>query len=223
MSRWLDKLEYKFRRLGIENLMIYITGTMLVVYLAENLLRMPVSNLIALYWPAVMQGQVWRVLTFIFVPPQNTVIWVLFTLYFYYFIGNSLENVWGSTKFTLFYAIGVIGAILAAVITGVGTNMYLNLSLFLAFAILFPDHQVMLMFVLPVKVKWLGYIDAAFLAFALIIGPWPQRAAVVASLLNLVLFFGDILIDRIQNYRKYGRQRRNFRRSMKRGRDMYGN
>jgi len=223
MNKWLGRLEYKFRRYGIDNLMIYITGTMLLVYLAEGIMPLRITDFIALYWPAVMRGEVWRLVTFVFVPPVNSILWVLVTLYFYYIIGTSLERVWGSAKFTLFYVIGIIGAILAAVITGVGTNMYLNLSLFLAFAILFPEHQILLMFILPVKVKWLGYLYAAFILFALLVGNWPQRAAIVASLLAIILFFGDIIINRIKDYQRYGKQRRNFRESMKRQKDIYGN
>ena len=222
MNKWLTRLEYKFRRFGIDNLMIYITGTMLFVYLAENLMRLPVSRLISLNIPAVMTGEVWRLVTFIFVPPQNSPLWVLVTLYFYYIIGTSLERTWGSVKFTLFYVIGVIGAIIAAIISGVGTNTYLNLSLFFAFAILFPEHQILLFFVLPVKVKWLGYMYALFLWFALLVGSWTERAAVVMSLLAIIVFFGDIIINKIKNYKRYGKQRRNFRNSMKRQRDIYG-
>ncbi|MCL2033242.1 MAG: rhomboid family intramembrane serine protease [Oscillospiraceae bacterium] len=222
MNKWLTRLEYKFRRFGIDNLMIYITGTMLFVYLAENLMRLPVSRLISLNIPAVMTGEVWRLVTFIFVPPQNSPLWVLVTLYFYYIIGTSLERTWGSVKFTLFYVIGVIGAIIAAIISGVGTNTYLNLSLFFAFAILFPEHQILLFFVLPVKVKWLGYMYALFLGFALLVGSWTERAAVVMSLLAIIVFFGDIIINKIKNYKRYGKQRRNFRNSMKRQRDIYG-
>ena len=223
MNKWLTKLEYKFRRFGIDNLMIYITGTMLLVYLAENLMRLPISGLISLSIPAVMRGEVWRLVTFIFMPPQNSILWVLVTLYFYYIIGTSLERTWGSARFTLFYVIGVIGAIIAAIISGNGTNTYLNLSLFFAFAILYPEHQILLFFVLPVKVKWLGYMYAAFLGFALFVGSWTERAAVVMSLLAIIVFFGDIIINKIKDYKRYGKQRRNFRNSMKRQRDMYGN
>lgn len=222
MTKWINTLEYKFRKLGIDNLMIYITGTMLAVYLAENLTRLPISAFLALNRNLLFEGQIWRLITFIFVPPQNMILWVLLSLYFYYFIGSSLENAWGSTKFTLFYIFGVLGAIIAAMITGYGDNMYLNLSMFLAFAALYPDYQVLLFFVIPVKVKILAYIDLAILALSFLSGSWPVKAAIIASLLNLLLFFGDNLWSKLRDYFKYGKQRRNYRKSMKRNRDMYG-
>lgn len=223
MTKWLNKLEYKFRRYGIDNLMIYITGTMLAVYVAENITRLSILKLLELDMGRVLSGEVWRLVTFVFVPPQNTVLWVLLTLYFYYFIGSSLENMWGRTKFTLFYIFGVIGAIIAALITGHGNNMYLNLSMFLAFAALAPDYQVMLFFVIPVKVKILAYIDLAILALSFFGSDWPGRAAIIASLLNLLLFFSDVFINKLRDWKKYGKQRRNYRKSIKRNKDMYGN
>lgn len=222
MTKWMNKLEYKFRRFGIYNLMIYITGTMLAVYLAENLTRLPISSALSLNMNMVFSGQVWRLVTFVFVPPNNMILWVFVTLYFYYFIGTSLENAWGSSKFTLFYLFGVVGAIIAALISGYGDNMYLNLSLFLAFAATYPDQELLLFFVLPIKVKYLAYVDLAILLLSFISGSWTVKAAIAFSLLNLLLFFGDDIFRKAHDFIKYGKQRRNFRKSVKRNKDMYG-
>ncbi len=220
MSKWIARLEYKFRRLGIDNLMLYITGTMLAIYVADNLTRnmtsVSISGLLELSMPLVFRGQIWRLITFLFVPIRNDMIlWVLLSLYFYYFIGSTLENVWGRTRFTMFYFFGYIGALLAALITGYGHNMYLNLSLFLAFAAVFPDHQILLFFILPVKMKYLAYIDAALLLLSFFASGWDGKAAIIASFLNLLLFFGDNFINWLRNLKRYGRQRMNFRRSMR--------
>jgi membrane associated rhomboid family serine protease len=202
--------------------MIYITGTMLAVYMAENLTRLPISNLLYFSRELILQGQVWRLVTFIFLPPRNgMILWVLLALYFYYFIGNSLESVWGKTRFTMYYLCGAIGAMLAGFITGFGENMYLNLSMFLAFAALFPNHEIMLFFVLPIKVKYLAYLDAAMLLFSFIASDWPGRAAILASLLNLLLFFGDNFIKWIKDWKRYGINRMNFRRNAKNYRDYW--
>jgi membrane associated rhomboid family serine protease len=202
--------------------MIYITGTMLAVYFAENLTRLPISNLLYFSRELILRGQVWRLVTFIFLPPRNDMIlWVLLALYFYYFIGSSLENVWGRTRFTMYYLFGVLGAILAGFVTGYGENMYLNLSMFLAFAALFPNHEIMLFFVIPVKVKYLAYLDAALLLLAFITGGWAQKAAILASLLNLLLFFGDNFINWVKDWKRYGKNRRNFRRNAKNYRDYW--
>lgn len=223
MPKWLYKFEYKFRRFGIDNLMIYITGTMLAVYFSENLMRLPISGYLALDRAAVFRGEIWRLITFIFVPPQGQmIIWVLLWLYFYYFIGSSLENTWGSGKFTLFYVFGILGAIIAAMLTGYGDNMYLNLSMFLAFAALNPNYQILLFFVIPIKIKYLAYLDLLMLALSFIFGGWADKAAILLSLINLLLFFGDDFINWFKNWKQYGKQRRNFRKTMKRQRDIYG-
>jgi membrane associated rhomboid family serine protease len=202
--------------------MIYITGTMLAVYLAENLTRLPISDFLFLSRAQLLQGQVWRLITFIFLPPGNDMIlWVLLALYFYYFIGNSLENVWGRTRFTMYYLFGVIGTIIAALISGYGTNMYLNLSMFLAFAALFPDYQIMLFFVLPIKIKYLAYLDAALLLLSFIAGGWVERAAILASLANLLLFFGDNFINWVKDWKRYGKNRLNFRRNARNYKDYW--
>lgn len=223
MPRWLNKLEYKFRRYGIDNLMLYVTGTMLAVYLAEELTRIPISWYLSLDRAAILRGQVWRLITFIFVPQGDMILWVLLWLYLYYFIGSSLENTWGRSKFTLFYIFGIVGAIIGGMITGYGSNMYLNLSLFLAFAALAPDFQLMLFFVIPIKIKYLAYLDLAMLALSFIFSSWPVRAAILFSLANLILFFSDGFINKLRNWKQYGKQRRNFRKTMKNQRDIYGN
>ncbi len=223
MTRWLNKLEYRFRRFGIDNLIIYITGTMLAIYLAENVTKLPISALLSLDMARVLRGEVWRLITFVVVPRFDMILWVLLELYFYYWIGSSLENTWGTTKFTLFYVIGIIGAIIAAIITGYGTNRFLNLSMFLALAALDPNREILLWMVIPVKMKILALIDIVFIALMFFSGGWSVKASIIASLLNLILFFGDNLLDWLRNYKKYGAQRRNFRKSMKRNRDMYGN
>ena len=226
MSKWLYKMEYKFRKFGIDNLMIYITGTMLAVYIAENITGLPIYSFLYLNRALVLQGQVWRLLTFIFMPPNTgMILWVIIGLYFYYFIGSNLENVWGRTRFTMYYLFGVLGAIIAAFITGSGTNMYLNLSMFLAFAALFPDHQILLFFVLPVKIKYLAYVDAALLLLSMIasiiIRDWAGVAAIVASLANLLIFFGDNFINWIKDWKRYGKNRVNFRRNAKKNQDYW--
>lgn len=219
--KWIDRLEFKFRRFGLENLMIYVVSTMLVALLAEMILGLPVTQWISLDRAAVLRGEVWRLITFIFQPPATSPIWVFISLYFYYFIGSSLENAWGASKFTIYYAFGILGAIIAGMITGYGDNAYLNLSLFLAFAQLYPDQQLLLFFVIPVKVKYLAYVDWALLGIAFLLGGWPQKAAVLASILNFFLFFGRDFWDSFNNWRRYGKRRRQFKRDAKDYRDFW--
>ena len=94
-------------------------------------------------------------------------------------------------------------------------NSYLNLSLFFAFAVLYPDFQVMLFFILPVKIKYLALIDAAYFVLMLIVGDWATRAAILLSLVNFILFFGGDFIRMIRQQAGYQKTRRNFRKYMK--------
>ncbi len=217
MNKFLYKLERLIRPIAIPNLMIFIAGGMLLVF-ALDFAGLNLSSYLDLDRASLFQGQVWRLLTFLLLPPPSSAIFIIFALYFYYLIGSNLEHQWGAARFTLYYLIGVIGAIIAALISGYGSNTYLNLSLFFAFAVIFPDYQVLLFFVLPVKVKYLALIDAAFFAASLVLAvirqEWYEVAAIIASLLNFFLFFGGDFFRHIKEQRQYSATRRNFRRQM---------
>ena len=210
---WLDKLERRGRKLAIPGLMKIVVIGMALVFVCN--LLFPQANLLyyLAFSPAlILQGQVWRVFTFVFLPPDSSLLFIVFALYFYYLIGTSLENAWGSFRFTLYYFIGMLGAIIAGFLTGRATNSYLNLSLFFAFAAVYPDMQVLLFFLIPIKVKWLAIIDAVLFAVQLIFADWATRAAVIASLANFFIFFGPALFTRLKNYRR----REDWRRQMRR-------
>ena len=214
--KWLDRLEYRFRRYGVRNLMNYLVGGMAAVYVLNLLTpNLQVISWLDLRWSLVMRGQVWRLLTFVFVPPSTSPIFVIFSLYFYWLIGSSLEHQWGRSRFTLFYLIGIIGNILAAVITGGAQNAFLNLSLFLAFAATYPDYEVLVFFILPVKMKVLALLNLLYFAYLLIAGGWATRAGVLASLLNVILFFGGDLLSTARRELGYLKTRRNFRNNMR--------
>lgn len=214
-DRWLYRLERRIPWLAIPNLMLYIVAGTGVVYLCSLFFE----NVNAYTWLSmvpslVAEGQVWRLITFVFLPETSNVFALLLSLYFYYMIGTTLEDSWGSFNFTLYYLLGMVGAILASLFTGSATNYFLNLSLFFAFAILYPNEYFNLFFFIPIKAKWLALLDAALYVYLFIFGGWADRAALLASLLNLAVFFGGDLIRRIRNGARYSRQRRNFRREM---------
>ena len=106
----------------------------------------------------IFKGQVWRLVTFILQPPSNSIIFVVFVLYFYYLIGSVLERIWGSFRFNVYFFTGVILNILASLIIyliwglsfKLSTN-YINLALFMAFAMEQPDMEVLLFFIIPIK------------------------------------------------------------------------
>ena len=140
---------------------------------------------------AVAHGQVWRLVTFLFIPPPSSPLWILINLYFTWWVGSSLEQNWGAFKFNAYYLLGALGTIVAAVIAGPATNFWLDASLFLAFATVFPDVQILLFFIIPVRVKWLGIIAAVGIAYAAAMGTWGTRGSIVASLANYLIFFGE--------------------------------
>lgn len=217
--KWLNKLERKFGRYAIPNLMYYIIGITLAVFVVQYVLNISSYHYLAFIPDLIMKGQVWRIITFIFIPPASSIITIAFVMYFYYMMGMTLENEWGTFKFNIYYLFGMIGTIIAAFLTGSGTSVYLNLSLFLAFAYLFPDIEILLFFILPVKVKWIAYLDWAYFILSLIFGTMSTRVATIASLINFFIFFGDDFINYIKNQRKYGATRRNFKREMKKYKD----
>ena len=211
--KWLNHLDYKFGRYAIPHLMYYLSGIMLAIFLIDLFLPgAPVQSLLALDMGLVAQGQIWRLITFIFLPPSSSPFWILFNLYFYCLLGNALESEWGSFRFNVYYLCGVLGSILAAWVTGYGVNHFLNLSLFLAFAALYPDFELLLFFILPIKVKYLALINLIYYVGAFLFGTWASRAAILMSLLNVLLFFGGDFFRWAKQKMRYWNTRRNFRK-----------
>mgnify|MGYP002796836709 FL=1 len=188
--------------------MLIIVGAMAIVFIMDfaigNTTGRSLISILSFDRAAIMAGQVWRVVTFLFVPPSTSVIWVIFGLYFYYMIGSTLENQWGAFGFTLYYLIGALGSIISGFIAGSVTNSYLNLSMFFAFALLYPDYQILLFFFIPIKMKYLAMLDAIGFIVMFVMGSWSTRLAIIVALINLFIFFGPNFIDRIKGiYRRY--------------------
>lgn len=211
MGNWLDRLAYKLRRFAIPSLMKYIVISMGAVFVMDLLFAGRLSALLVFSRTAIMAGQVWRLLSFIFIPIASSPLFIVFVLYFYWMIGEALEREWSVAKFNLFYLTGVVGTIIAGLIMGFATNHYLNMSLFFAFAILYPNVELRLFFILPVKVKWLAWINAAYFAWQLIVSTWPMRVALLVSLANIALFFWPDLMNRIKNAQRRRQWRSHFR------------
>ena len=191
-------------RFGIPNLMRVIVIGNVAVYVLMLLTQANDANALSFLTfnlNALLHGEVWRLGTFVFVPAYSSPFALLISLYFYYWIGSTLERQWGTAKFNLYYISGalltVLGVVLASLITGnpyltaAGTG-YVNLSMFFAFAFLFPDTTVLLFFILPVKMKWLAYLDGALFAFDIIkaIGAhnWAGVVLPIVALLNFAVF-----------------------------------
>lgn len=217
----IDKLERsKFGRFGIPNLMKYVIALNAVGLLLGLINPGFYYRYLSLDMYAIFHGQIWRLFTFLVCPSIGVgtgnglvnLFWFLIWAQVYYSIGNHLERLWGTFRFNLFYISGLLWIVLVSVVfylflmTGdssvnsfLGTQMgvvvnltYLNQTLFLAFALLYPDMQFLIYFVIPVKAKWLSVLYLGLTGYELFEairgGSYYMAALIAASLVNLVLF-----------------------------------
>ncbi len=213
----------KHPKFGIANLMRYIVFGTVIVYVLYFITQGTALTYLAFNPVLFLHGQVWRIVSFLFVPNTYGPIWLLIELYFYYFVGNALERQWGKGKFTTFYLSGAVLTIIVTLIvyfaTGhsvsIGGTYYINMSMFFAFASLYPDYPVLLFFVLPIRMKWLAWADLVMFGIAIVMGA--MSGSLISILLPLVaignylLFFGadlwEVLTTRLR-FRKGQRGRR---------------
>ncbi len=203
----IDRFCYNHPNFGIPNLMLFIIGGNVIVYIMDMLSNFTFSGVLSFVPYAIFHGQIWRLLSFIFVPESagNPLLFAIM-LYFYYFIGSNLEQQWGTARFNVFYFSGVVLSILTGLLIGLlGGGMmvtasmeYVNLSLFFAFTTMYPDMTVLLFFIIPVKMKWLAWVDAAFFAVGVIqslfAGQFLLALIPIIALLNYFIFFGADLL-----------------------------
>ena len=202
-ERLIDKLNRRFGRFAIQNLMTVIIGAMALVFVCDMMIYstkgVSVISVLTFSKSAIFAGEIWRILTFIFLPPETRLIFIIFALYLYWLIGSTLEENWGAFKFNLFYLCGIVGTIISGLITGYATNSFLNLSLFLAFAILFPDFELRVFFLIPVKIKYFALLYLVSIIYMLIVLPLSYKIAIIVSQANVALFFTRDFIDGIKN------------------------
>ncbi len=220
LNQKIDLFCYRHPRFGIPNLMLYIVVVSLAVWLLSI---MDSSKTLLTYFSfspeLICKGQVWRLITFIFIP-QDMSMWALLFFYFYYWIGSTLEREWGTPRFNIFIFSGVILTVIYGMliyfITGSSANIgtyYIYLSMFFSFATLYPDMQVLFMFIIPIKIKWLAYIDAAFFVFAMLTTRFPFNLLPLIAILNYLIFFGADLISSLSRNRvRYNKTTVNFNR-----------
>ena len=212
LSQWMNSMERKLGRYAIRNLMTIIVMGMAAVFAINTFTPLNLSGLLAFNKAAVMRGQIWRLITFIFIPPNASLLFIVFALYFDWLVGSALENQWGAFRFNLYYLCGMLGTILAGCITDYATNYYLNLSLFLGFALMYPDFQVNVFFILPVKMKYLALLSVLGLVYSLVVGTMATRVALLMAMLNVVLFFGGDMVTRVKDMIRRYRWKQSFRK-----------
>lgn len=161
------------------------------------------AGVLALIPEKIMQGEVWRLVTYIFIPETQSAFWIIFALLFLWFLSSALEETWGPLRLNVFYLVGMIGCTAAAFFFG-GTpsNTFLNLSLFFAFATVAPNYEIFLFFILRVKMKYIAYVMAGVLLLQVLASPLAAKMAMVASLANYLVFFGPGFIRDLRSQRQ---------------------
>lgn len=215
-EKLLQQLEIRIGRYrGIRNLMTLLVGAMTAVYVADLVLApsmgFSLSGFLAFDRTLILRGQIWRIFTFMITPPNQSLLFIVMSLMFLHFTGSFLQSQWGTLRFNLFYFAGAVGSIIAGFLTGYTTSYYLNLSLMLAVAILYPMMQINLYGIIPIRLKWLAALELVLLLPGLINGSWSVRAAILVSLLNVALFFYDCLIKQFQEAKRRYEWKKNWR------------
>ena len=222
---WLNKLERKIGRYAIPNLIIWLIGAYAIGFVL-NLINPEAVAFLSFHPYYIVRGQVWRLVTWIFQPTNTNIFWMLIMLLFYYQLGMNLERTWGTFRFNV-YLIGgmlftVVGGMLfygivsmifgldkAILVSSLMANFvstyYVNMSIYLAFAVMYPNLQVLIYFIIPVKVKWMAIIYVVMMVynifsvahmygtyFGTAAGVWAAVTMTIVnvmSLLNFLIFF----------------------------------
>lgn len=197
---WILALERKFGRYAIPGLTRIIVGFNALIFLLSQANPYFIDHLV-IDPEKVLQGQIWRLFTFIFIPGTTSWFWIVFALLFLWWIGEMLEGAWGAFRLNLYYFIGMAATTAIAFFFGATvSNVTLNSSLFFAFARFFPDLTIYLFFILPVKVKWLAWFSAAMLLLAFLSGDTATRLSLLVLFGNYALFFGP---DHFREFRHH--------------------
>ena len=236
LKRDFNRFMYKHRDKGIPRLMLWICISSALVFLL-SLFNDSLVNLLYFNAAAILRGQVWRLVTYIFTfavssgPLFYRIFVAVLSIMFYYWVGTLLENTWGTLRFNLFYLLGIVLSDAAALGLHAGfgfpmviSSHYLNLSMFLAVATLIPEQKVYLYMILPVKMKWLAWLDLGFTLYSIIrvLVLWPHynyhigillyALFPLVALLNYFIFFGkdvkNLLPGRHLHQKRPGRVRR---------------
>lgn len=227
---FLNKLERKYGRYAIRNLPMIMVVLYVVGYVIELFFPSALS-LFQLEPYDILHGQIWRLVTWVIIPPSSLDIFTIIMLYFYFSLGRTLEQTWGAFRFNLyifsgmfftavgaFILYGALYAMTGSQVYGIGnffSTYYINMSIFLAFALTYPDLQVMLYFLIPIRIKWMGLLYGVLILADLVRGNWASRVAIIASLFNFIIFylisgrldrFSPHQVHRRQTYKKKVKQ-----------------
>lgn len=202
---FLNKMERKFGKYAVSNLTFWLLGAWLVGFIIQ--LTMPeVQSLLTLEPVFILRGQIWRLVSWLLIPPSVNMIFLIFFFSCYYFIGTSIEQAIGTFRYNVYLFSGLLCSILGAFLlyvfyyltTGgisvstIGyyfSTQYITMSLFMVFAVIYPNVEFRLYFLIPFKAKWMGILDAAWMVFMFVVTGLPGRVAILSSFLNFIIFF----------------------------------
>ena len=216
MIDFFNKLEYKYGKYAVRNLNVYLAAIYLVGLIIMTFDPSYYYNNLSLNIAKILSGQIWRIVTFIFYPPLISyyMFLSLLSIYIYYSLSRSLLMIWSDFKFQMYIICGMLGhflgGLLIYLITGqnvVLTPDYLTFSIFIAFALSFPDSVFLLFFIIPVKAKYLGYFELILYLFYFIVGNLNTKIAIACSLINVFIFlYVTYRFDIVQFFRKLFRK-----------------
>jgi hypothetical protein len=218
----LDKLQRRFGRFAVPNVTIGLIACQAMVFVATLASTKPdvegaqenrLGQRLQLVPEQVLAGEVWRLATFVIVPPFGNIVGLLFGWYLFYLMGTALEVYWGAFRYNVYLLIGYLATVGVSFLVPdqPASNAYLMGSVFLAFAFLNPDFELYIMFLVPVKIKWLALLTWIGYAWTMIFGGWLGRLLVLASVCNFLLFFAGDIVQRIRSgQRRMARQAAQF-------------
>lgn len=212
---WLNKLERKIGRYAIPNLIVWLIAAYTIGFMMYEVNPSAMAYL-TLSPYHILHGQIWRIVTWVFMPTETNLIFLLIMALFYFQLGTSLERTWGTFRFNVYIFSGMIFTVIGAFLlygvmyvmngsvisqmpelaatlsyslsTGFSTN-YINMSIFLAFAVMYPDMQVMLYFIIPIKMKWMAIVYGVLILYNFVMSGWAGKVSIAMSLLSFIIFF----------------------------------
>ena len=211
MLSWFDRMEKKVGRYAISNLTLYLLIAYGIGYMTRFLMP-ELLQWLTLEPGLILKGQIWRIVSWIFVAPAEKPIYFLLMVWLYYSLGTTLERTWGTFRYNVYIISGMLFTVIGAfvlygvlcatydaafiggqtlLLTGSGlfSVSYIYMSIFLAFAVTYPDMEVLLYFIIPIKMKWMGLVYGVMILYGIISGSMVTRIAIIASILNFIIFF----------------------------------
>ncbi len=214
---FIDNFERKHRNFGIKGLMTHVCLITMIVFIVDILSGYKLSPYLYLERGAIFgQLQLWRLVTFLFIPATDSIFWIIFYLMLYYTLGTALEGLMGTCRFNLYYICCAAFTVISALIFGGWySGYYVYMCMFLVFAYFYPHYQIMLFFIIPVEVQYLAFFNLAVIAIDIIKCLLVLDIATVITILapfgGIFLFFGPTMIDSFKAFKR----RRDFRKKMR--------